>query len=311
MLRKLRVFYYNNKEKIWFAVGIFALICIIIQIINYAVKRNSQERAAELVEGQNASTNRQYTPSTTTTIASDSKLSEATIKEDNDLIEQFMNYGNSNDVEGAYNLLSQDCKDEMFPSIDRFYENYFKDIFNEKKSYDVETWVEYNDNVTYRVKYLNDIMATGTINDEFIEDYFTVIEINGEKKLNINNFISKLKLDEKKEMSGLEVSIICKYDYYDYVEYEFTFKNNSDKQITIDTKNNTESVYIEDNNDVEYTWFGNEVPNEYLTLNSGDSRTFRIKFNKVYNPERLDESINFTDIRIDGEDEVANLRISV
>ncbi len=308
MFRKLRLLYYNNKEKIWVVLGICILIYVIIRIINYSIIKNNQENTNSI---QDTVTTRQYTPSTTSPVITDSTISKNTLEEHTNIIEKFMDYGNSDNVEGAYDLLSQDCKDEMFSTIDRFYNNYFKDVFSEKRSYDMETWMEYNGNVTYRIKYLNDIMATGTINDEFIEDYFTVIEENGEKKLNINQFIDKFEMDEKGSVQGLDVSIIGRYTYYDYEQYEFVFTNNSEKPITIDSKNDTETVYIKDNNDIEYTWFGNEIPNEYLTLNPGESRTFRIKFNKLYNPERIDESVNFTDIKVDGENDVVTLKIGV
>ena len=308
MLRKIRLFYYNNKNKIWFALGICILVYAIIQIINYNIRKNNLEVANN---GENDASNVQYTPSTTNPVMTDSKISDNKLKNDTDIIEQFVNYGNENNVEGAYSLLSEDCKNEMFSTIDMFYNNYFKDVFSEKKSYELETWSAYKGKVTYRIKYIRDIMATGTIDNEFIEDYFTVIEENEEKKLNINEFIDKSQMDKKGRVEGLDVSIINKYIYYDYEEYEFVFTNNSDKQITIDSKDNTETIYIEDNNNVKYTWFGNEVPNEYLTLNPGESRTFRIKFNKLYNTERDDKSINFTDIRKDGEEEILNLEISV
>ena len=308
MFRKLRLLYYNNKEKIWVILGICILIYVVIRLINNSIIKNNQENANNI---QNISTTKQYTPSTTSPVITDSTISKNTLEEHTNIIEQFMEYGNSNNVEGAYGLLSQDCKDEMFSTIDRFYNNYFKDVFSEKRSYDMETWMEYNGNVTYRIKYLNDIMATGTINDEFIEDYFTVIEENGEKKLNINQFIDKFEMDEKGSVQGLDVSIIGRYTYYDYEQYEFVFTNNSEKQITIDSKDDTETVYIKDNNDIEYAWFGNEIPNEYLTLNPGESRTFRIKFNKLYNSERIDESVNFTDIKVDGENDVVTLKIGV
>lgn len=309
MFRKIRLFYYNNKHKLWFGLGIFILICIIIQIINYAIRKNNQEKMQS--ERQNTLLSQQYTPTTTSPIVSNNKISQTTLKKDTEIIEQFITYGNSNNVEEAYNLLSQDCKDEMYQTIEKFYNNYFKKIFSEKKSYDVKTWIEYNDNVTYRIKYFNDIMATGTINEEFIEDYFTVIVENEEKRLNINQFINKIQMKEKEEVDGLEVSIINKYTYYDYVQYEFVFKNNSESKIILDTKENTESVYIKGDNDVKYDWFGNEIPNEYLILDSGESRTFRIKFNKLYNPERIEKSINFTDIRKDGDNEIRVFKIDI
>ena len=154
-------------------------------------------------------------------------------------------------------------------------------------------------------------MATGNINDEFIEDYFTVITENKEKKLNINQFIKKYEINKTSNLEGLEVAVLNQYVYYDYEQYEITFTNNSDKNITIDSKDNTETVYLTDTNGVKYSWFGNEVPNEYLTLKPGDSRTFRIKFNKLYNINRKDNSIYFEDIKVDGEEDVKSLATPV
>lgn len=313
MLRKVRLFFYNNKKVILTSVGVFILIIVIIQVFNYNARRNSEEELSKQNAQANniGQSNTAYLPSNKNPIMSDSEVSEDTLESDTQIIQNFMDYGNSNNIEGAYNLLSQDCKDEMFSTIDRFYNNYFKDVFSEKKSYDIETWNKDKGNVTYRIKYLNDIMATGSINDEFIEDYFTVITENKEKKLNINQFIRKDEVNKNKSKDGLEISISNLYIYYDYEEYEITFTNNSDKTITIDTKDNTQTVYIKDQNDVEYNWFGNEVPNEYLTLEPGESRTIRIKFSKLYNPDREDTSINFEDIEIEGKDEKDKLEIGV
>lgn len=313
MLRKIRLFYYNNKQIIWVSLGIIVFVYVIIRIINYNIRIDNEKQLAEQNSQVNSvsQSNTAYLPSKTTPIMSDSEVSEDTLESDTQIIQKFIDCGNSNDVEGAYNLLSQDCKDEMFSDINRFYNNYFKNIFAQKRSYDLETWSSYGDYVTYRVKYLNDIMATGNINDEFIEDYFTVITENKEKKLNINQFIKKYEINKTSNLEGLEVAVLNQYVYYDYEQYEITFTNNSDKNITIDSKDNTETVYLTDTNGVKYSWFGNEVPNEYLTLKPGDSRTFRIKFNKLYNINRKDNSIYFEDIKVDGEEDVKSLATPV
>lgn len=313
MLRKIRLFYYNNKQIIWVSLGIIVFVYVIIRIINYNIRIDNEKQLAEQNSQVNSvsQSNTAYLPSKTTPIISDSEVSEDTLESDTQIIQKFIDCGNSNDVEGAYNLLSQDCKDEMFSDINQFYNNYFENIFGQKRSYDIETWSSYGDYVTYRIKYLNDIMATGNINDEFIEDYFTVITENKEKKLNINQFIKKYEINKTSSLEGLEVAVLNQYVYYDYEQYEITFTNNGDKTITIDTKNNTETVYLTDTNGVKYSWFGNEVPNEYLTLRPGDSRTFRIKFNKLYNLNRKDNSIYFEDIKVDGEEDARSLTTPV
>lgn len=302
MFRKLRQYYYNNKNMIWIVIGMAIFIIVIIQLLNYIVKNRNEEILSNTnANANNIASNETYLPSTTSSIISDSNVSEKDLKEDSDIIEEFVNYGNSNDVEGAYNLLSQDCKDEMFSTLDRFYNNYFQGVFSEKRAYDLETWDSTGNRTTYRIKYLNNVMATGTINEEFIEDYITVIEENNEKKLNINQFINKVDLDKKASKDGLDVSVTGKYYYYDYEIFEITFQNNSEQTVVLDSKEDTETVYVKDSNNVRYSWFGNEIANEYLTINPGESRTLKIKFNKMYNRERQDETINFTDLLIGEE----------
>ena len=309
MLRKIRLFYYNNKQIILISIGIIIFVYIIIRIINYNISVNREKELAEQNSQINES-NIVYLPTKANPAISDSEVSEDTLESDTQIIQNFIDYGNSNNIEAAYELLSQDCKDEMFPNIEKFYNNYFKDIFSEKRSYDIKTWISYG-NVTYRVKFLNNIMATGKINDEFIEDYFTVINEGNKKKLNINQFIGKNKIEKHISKEGLDISVMNQYIYYDYEQYEIKFTNNSEKNITIDTKNDTETIYLQDKNGVEYTWFGNEIPNEYLRLSPGEERTFRIKFNKLYNTQRRDSSINFEDIREEGIQEAQTLKIQL
>ena len=314
MLRKIRLFYHNNKQKILITIGIVIFVLAIIQIINAILRNNREEELSNKnnessIISSGSSKNETYLPSRTDSIISDSKVPKDRLEEDTKVIESFVNFGNANDVEGAYNLLSQDCKDEMFQTIDRFYEFYFKNIFNEKRSYDLENWDSTGNRTTYRIKYQNDIMATGMINEEFIEDYITVIEENDEKKLNINEFINKVDLEKKGQVDGLEANVTAKYYYYDYVEYDITFKNTTQGEIIIDTKDNTESVYLEDKRGVNYSWFGNEIANEELILNGGESVSLRIKFNKLYNQNRVDNKINFTDVRINNEQETLEINV--
>ena len=129
--------------------------------------------------------------------------------------------------------------------------------------------------------------------------------------MNVNQFIEKEELNLKRETDNLNITVVNKYVYYDYEEYEIIFENNTDKNIILDTKENTESVYIEDTKDVKYTWFGNEVPNSYLNLNSGESKRLRLKFNEIYTGKKTDSTIYLTDVNIDGQEEKATIKINV
>lgn len=308
MLRKLRILYHNNKTKIWLILGIIIFVYIIIRMFNAQIKKENEEKI-------NNGTNQNfqvttYLPSSQTSVMTNSSTTKENVKKDTEIIKNFIDFCNDNNIEEAYNLLSQQCKDELYKNINDFYNKYYKNIFNEKRSYNIENWAS-SKNITYKVKYLNDIMSSGTVNDEYIEEYITVVTENNEKKLNINQFIGKEELNLKRETDNLNITVVNKYVYYDYEEYEIIFENNTDKNIILDTKENTESVYIEDTKDVKYTWFGNEVPNSYLNLNSGESKRLRLKFNEIYTGKKTDSTIYLTDVNIDGQEEKATIKINV
>lgn len=308
MLRKLRILYHNNKTKIWLILGIIIFVYVIIRMFNAQIKKENEEKI-------NNGTNQNfqvttYLPSSQTSVMTNSSTTKENVKKDTEIIKNFIDFCNDNNIEEAYNLLSQQCKDELYKNINDFYNKYYKNIFNEKRSYDIENWAS-SKNITYKVKYLNDIMSSGTVNDEYIEEYITVVTENNEKKLNINQFIGKEELNLKMETDNLNITVVNKYVYYDYEEYEIIFENNTDKNIILDTKENTESVYIEDTKDVKYTWFGNEVPNSYLNLNSGESKRLRLKFNEIYTGKKTDSTIYLTDVNIDGQEEKATIKINV
>ena len=308
MLRNLRILYHNNKTKIWLILGIIIFVYVIIRMFNAQIKKENEEKI-------NNGTNQNfqvttYLPSSQTSVMTNSSTTKENVKKDTEIIKNFIDFCNDNNIEEAYNLLSQQCKDELYKNINDFYNKYYKNIFNEKKSYDIENWAS-SKNITYKVKYLNDIMSSGTVNDEYIEEYITVVTENNEKKLNVNQFIEKEELNLKRETDNLNITVVNKYVYYDYEEYEIIFENNTDKNIILDTKENTESVYIEDTKDVKYTWFGNEVPNSYLNLNSGESKRLRLKFNEIYTGKKTDSTIYLTDVNIDGQEEKSTIKINV
>lgn len=311
MLRQLRIFYYNNKTKIWLGVGIIVFVYIIIQLINSNIKSNNEKNLLNNTGNISTVNEQTYLTSKNTTVMSEVEVSQETTKQDTDVIKQFVEYCNNKDIEKAYALLSQDCKDEMYKTQEVFENNYVKEIFTENRAYDVQAWSGANNAVIYKVKYLNDIMATGVADDEYIEEYITIITENGEKKLNINQFIAKEDVNKIIKSKDLEINVTNKYMYYDYEEYEMTFKNDGQSDIIIDTKDDTESVYIKDTKDVKYHWFGNEIPNEYLKLEAGADRTFRIKFNKIYVANKSDAAIYFTDIHFNNEDNKNTLEINV
>lgn len=311
MLRKLRIFYHSNKAKVWFTIGIIIFIYIIIRFWNAEIKIDNDKAREEAANNSINNSTVQTGPSTNTAVLSGTAVSDNTLKKDTEVIKQFIEACNAKNIDEAYSLLSEDCKNELYKTEGAFDNDYVKQIFNQNRSYDIQAWVTSTDAITYKIKYLDDIMATGVTNEEYIEEYITVIKEENDKKLNLSQFIKKDNINRIIKKGDLEVNIINRYIYNEYEEYELKFTNKGEKTINLDTKDKTDSVYIKDKNSVKYDWFGNEVPDEYLTLNESESRTFRIKFNKVYSLNKNDSKIYFTDVHIGNESNKINLEMNV
>ena len=307
-MRRLRLFYQNNKKKIWTVIGIAVFVVVLIRLANYNVERQNEENYKNTIANNTAERNVSYAPSQS--ITSDTSISEERAEENINMIETFIDYCNNNQIEEAYNLLSNTCKEELFPTIDDFYNNYYKDIFTEKKSYDEEMW-GVSEGVTYRVKILQDIMASGKVEEEFIEDYYTIVTEEGTSKLNIKNFVNETDINKSNHVEDIEFQVLKKKTYIDYEEFEVQIKNNSDKKVVIDTKENTETVFIRDTKGVGYGWYGHEIANNLLELNTGETVNLAIKFNKVYNTNRKDANMHFTDIHKEGVEETLSIEIGI
>lgn len=294
-MHRLRIFYRNNKQKIWTIVLIVVLVFVLLRMLNNRAKTDNESNN---VNTENTSNNSYdvYLPSKS--VITNDSISEDTSKENYDIIKNFIDVCNNGSVEEAYNMLSMQCKEEVYPTQDMFYDEYFSKIFDSKKSYDITAWMESN-NITYKINFMSDLLATGKQDEETFEDYYTVVYENGEDKLNIRGFVEKEDINNKSaEESDVIFTVKSKVVYMDDESYEIEITNNNDEVVKLDSKESTDSVYLKDENGVRYNWMGHEIDDKQLVLEAGETKTLNIKFNKLYNPRRIDTQISFTNIVI-------------
>ncbi len=292
--------YFNqNRIRIIITILIVVFIIIIIQVVNYILKQSRTE----------------YQPSNSITIEDTSipsesvitgeKLPEETTNTNIETIQQFVDYCNNKQYENAYNLLSQDCKDELYNTLDTFINNYCNNIFTTNITYNLELWHHTNSTYTYRIIYYeNNLLATGEINSSNnVEDYITVVENEEKNELNINNFVKKETINktQSSEDGKIEITAINRYMYRDYEKYSVKIKNNTDKTIVISEGENGNDICLVDTNEVEYDSIINELPLVSLELQPGMERTINIRFYKMYNLYRTIDKINFKNIILDKE----------
>lgn len=292
---------FSNRYLILAIMAAIIFLFLLINTLNNMTKQkdNNLITPEQSITGQSNTTPKQeiYTPEKTA--ISGSNVNEKKQEENKTVISNFINYCNQKQIEQAYNLLTDACKEEVFFSnIENFNNNYVNKVFNSKKTYSMQSWVNRDTYTTYKVKIVDDMISTGKItskNNE-IEDYYTIVQDGGNYKLNINNYIAKKEINKEKEFQGIKITVISRDTYKDYETYDVKVENSNESSILLDSQESTDSMYIMASNDSKYRAYSYEIDKSRLIIEPGRSRTITIKFNKRYSNEAITRRIVFSDI---------------
>ena len=299
MIKLLR--YWNqNKKKILITIAVIAFVIIIIQMINKMIQMQN-ERDKDKVAKNTIIASDITKPNQS--IISDNKLTQKETEEKSNFIEQFVTKCNQHKVDEAYEMLTQDCKIELYPTKQIFISNYINQIFEQEVNYQLELWYSISNCHTYRITYnKGSLLQTGgqTSNSNYI-DYITLIKQNGEYKLNINQFIGRTEINRKGENSGIEIQVNNKSIYVDYEIYHMTVQNNTQKTILLNDRKSVNHFKLIGKSNNIFTSVISEVPISSLTLNPQYRKTIDIKFNKIYMTESKVEAIQMENIYLDKE----------
>lgn len=297
-MRKLIKYLRENKKKVLTVIGVLAFIIFIIHFANAIIIENYQKQKKQndvLVKES-----KEDLP--TKSIVSNEKISKEDAENNGSIIKQFIEYCNQKKYQNAFNILGEECKEEVFSNnIELFIENYCKKIFISNTTYNIELWTTENEKYIYRIKYYeNNLLATGgTSNNKNIEDYITIIGKGEDKKININGFIFAEEINKTISRNDIEITVKNRKVYKTYEKYNFIVKNNSNNTILLATSSNEKDICLVDNNNVEYSSLIYEVPQHLLNIQSGYQHSVDLRFNKIYNNQRIIEKLRFKNIILD------------
>lgn len=287
MYRFIR-FFNQNKAKIIKVILVIALIIIIIQLMNHMIKVKN-EKPKEVSNVENDILEDQALVSDKSSI-SGNKVQKDKLKSDTDIINDFFKYCNEQDINSAYNMLTDECKEEMFPIIEDFYNIYYSKIFDgETKSFSIENWT----GSIYKVNIVGDILATGNVKDSLsFQDYITVKEA----KLNINNYVGRKKVNRTTERENIKVTVQSIDTYMNYEKYNLIVENNSENTILLGDIKNPKSIYLLNDKDSKYYFYNNEISTDKLIIQSKYKNSITIKFMNAYNSTYKNKSLVFSNM---------------
>mgnify|MGYP000526651255 FL=1 len=303
-MHNLMRFWYQNKNQIIKVGAIVIFVFLIIQVVNLFVKRNNEKKFENVMNGTNINANNTSSTENNTVISDKSAItgqnvSSKQLSTDTNTINNFINYCNQKDLEKAYSMLTEDCKSQIYTTLDTFTKAYYNDVFNgQKKTCTIENWF----GNTYKVNIYDDMLATGKETKYSKQDYITIETENGENKLNINNYIGHKDINKTTTNDNITVQVESRDTYKDYEEYTIKVKNDKDKTIQLDTIQSPKTLYLEDEKGVKYNYYSNELTDSMLTIEAGHSKEMTIKFYSTYISSKKIRNIVFSNLKvIDGE----------
>lgn len=191
---KLISWYNQNRKKFWLILIIIAFILIIIRLLNvWATAELDKQK--EQIEQNNQENTISYEEQSKS-IVSGGKVDKTYQDKFGYLIDNFLKNCVENNFEEAYKLLTTTCKQEIYPSLKLFTDNYGKENFEGNKQYEFQSWTS-KGNYIYLIKIYENMLSTGKADSNYIQDYYTIEQENGEYKLNISRISRKTILSKQ------------------------------------------------------------------------------------------------------------------
>lgn len=293
--------YIKHKNKIMFAVIAIIIIILVNLIIRYMIKKEEPYENTELIGstieiGGNNNQNKYNsvvitTEESITTGESTNQYQVSMV----DTINKFVEYCNKGQINEAYDLLSDDCKTEMYPKREDFVTSYYNNVFaGKQKIASLENW---NENI-YKVEYNDDFLSTGQYSEgNTIQDYIRIVaDKDNNYKLNVNSYIGKEDINRNYESQELLIKIIEKNVFMDYEEFTYEITNNTLNTILLDDKMDTSSMYIEDQNGILYSAYTHEISDAELIISPKQTKVIKIKYYNKYGSEKDIRRVGFSRI---------------
>ncbi len=285
---------FNQNRKMYLEILlVIVFVFIVLGLINNMTKENKNNTR---INSENATRLTNDVISDKSAV-SGQEISKNRLNKETEAIKNFLDYCNDSKVDLAYEMITEDCKNAMFPTVDDFNKIYYSKLFDvSNKQFAIENWSQ---NV-YKIQIMNDILSTGQINNNATKtDYITVISEGEDYKLNINNYVSKKNINKSTEKENIKIMITDVDTYMDYEIYNLTIENNSDNKIMLDTGNDSKNVYLLDSNDMKYYFYNNEIIENQMIISSKYKTNVKIKFSNKYSSNRKIEQLVFSKLILD------------
>ena len=290
----------KNGKLIWYVALIIVFVVLVRNYLNSyyeeqeAIKKAQATQNSEITK-VDVNTNNDNSETSTMVYSTQSKTSLKAIK-------SFVYYCNNKEIDNAYKMLTDECKNAMFPTVEEFEKIYINNIFNITRTYELEKWSTEGDKNTYLISLYGSILETGN-SGEYTQDYYTLIKNEeGVYRLNINCFIYGQKRNVETTVKGITVKIENVDVYDEYEKATITISNNNSKQICLSGNKNKEKLYLQDENNLTYLSINSIFDTDEIVLEPNSAQTYVVQFSKIYSATNKAKYLVLSDVIFDYEE---------
>lgn len=303
MINWIKQIYNRHRKKIWKAILCIALFLILLRVLNSMSERANEKKINEALNEQNQAgytefkIDNQSKKIESNTSIYNYEVTEKEIENTEKILDQFFDYCNSKKIEQAYEMLTNECKETCYPTVDIFEKNYYNNIFKgEKRIYSYRKW---NIN-TYLVNIENDILEAGKITEDNKKkvDYITIVD----DKLNISTYVGRENINklESKDF-GVSILVKSKDTFMNYEIYNLEITNNSDKNISLGSNQSSKNIYLVDSNENKYEVYNHEIAPDELNIDKNSTKRISLKFASNYIWDKKIKQIVFSEALLSSE----------
>ena len=280
---KLRNFWQKYNKIIIIAIIVIALIIIINRIL---LLNNTPDEPETSYEPHVA-------------VLDDSEeVPEEVAESFEEFIESYVNYCNCGNYVDAYNLVSDDCKKNLFENDYDSFVEYVSERFGTGKRYAIQSYSNTDDLYIYSVKLYDDFLATGLTNQSYryLEEKMAVsYDDNDNIVFSVGNYMESETLQYQASNDYLKAEITESFSKYSYITYTLKITNRTDYTIVIkDGLADCEEVCMVIGSETRNM----EEDGTTIVLEPGEVESYSIIFSKFYDSELEPESIILNAVRV-------------
>lgn len=220
------------------------------------------------------------------------------------VIDEFINSCNNGEYDKAYSYISDDCKNIIFNNNIEQFKEYIKNLFDEKKIYEIQNLSNDKNMYVYNLRLLDDFLAKGVKSKselQFKEQEISLSKINNEFKISILSFIKSNNLDKEYDDEYINVKLKNVEIYYDCEVYNVTIKNKTDKTVVLCDNLQGEEILLNIGSEVREvradSIYAGDIDLD-VVLKPNEEREFRFKFVKFFDEYASSVSMQFDKVRV-------------